>query len=179
MTRKETAAALAILKAAYPHSFKGMTKPDAEATLNLWSRQFADDDPTLVSAAIDRLIATRTAGYSPTVGEVKEQLAKLSSADAPDEAEAWAYVSMACRNGLYGAEEEFSKLPPAVQNAVGSPEQLRQWAMMDSGTVESVVASNFRKSYAARQTREKELAKLPQSVRNLINGVSEVMRLES
>lgn len=178
MTRHETAETLAILKAAYPHSFREITKADAEAMLNLWARQFAEDDPKIVSAAIDSLIATRTSGYSPTIGEVKEQIAKLNSADIPDDGTAWAYVSRACRNGLYGYREEFAKLPLSVQRAVGAPEQLKQWAAMDAETVESVIASNFRKTYNALQIRERERAKLPISVRQMITGIADHMRLE-
>ena len=177
MTRDDTARILAVLKAAYPHAFKGMTRPDAEAMLNLWAIQFEADPPEIVNAAVNALIATRTAGYSPTVGEVKEQMVKLRHQNDMDEAAAWACVSAACRNGIYGYQEEFDKLPPEVQRVVGKPEQLRQWAMMDEETVQSVVASNFQRSYRTRQAQEKERAMLPASVLNVIGGVAEQMRL--
>lgn len=177
MTREETAEMLAILKAAYPHSFKDMTRVDGLAMLSLWERIFADDDKELVSAAIDALISTRTVGFSPTPGEVKEQIRKLSSANELDELAAWALVSKACANGIYGYKEEFAKLPPEVQRAVGAPEQLRDWAMMDSDTVQSVIASNFQRNYRASQAREKDLAKLPSNVRQILSGVAERMRL--
>ena len=177
MTREDAARTLAILKAAYPHAFKGMTRPDADAMLNLWTVQFQTDPPEIVNAAVNALIATRTAGYSPTVGEVKEQIVKLRSRDELEETAAWACVSAACRNGIYGYQEEFDKLPPEVQRVVGRPEQLRQWAMMDEETVQSVVASNFLKSYRTRQAREKERAMLPAAVLDVITGVAEQMRL--
>ena len=87
-------------------------------------------------------------------------------------------VSKACSNGIYGYREEFAKLPPEVQRAVGAPEQLREWAMMDSDTVQSVVASNFQRNYRASQTRAREQAKLPPNVLQMIAGVSERMMLE-
>lgn len=177
MTREETAEMLAILKAAYPHSFKDMTRVDGLAMLSLWERIFADDDKNVVSAAIDALISTRTVGFSPTPGEVKEQIRKLYSANELDELAAWALVSKACANGIYGYKEEFAKLPPEVQRAVGAPEQLRDWAMMDSDTVQSVIASNFQRNYRASQAREKDLAKLPSNVRQILSGVAERMRL--
>lgn len=172
MTRTEVNEMLAILKAAYPHSFKDMTKSDATAMLNLWSRMFEADDRMEVSAAVDALISSRTAGFSPTIGEVKEQMQKLRKRNELDEGAAWALVSKACANGLYGYREEFAKLPVDVQAAVGAPEQLRAWAMMDADTVESVVASNFQRTFRARQARQREQEKLPPSVQNVIAGIA-------
>jgi len=172
MTIEETAKALALLKAAFPHSYKDMTDGDAKAMLMLWQRQFAQDDPVEVFAAVDALIASRTVGYSPNIGEVKEQMHKLRSTNELDPMSAWALVSKACSNGIYGYREEFAKLPPEVQRAVGAPEVLREWAMMESDTVQSVIASNFQKNYRATQERQKELEKLPQNVRDMLAGVA-------
>lgn len=177
MTKQDTAKVLAILKAVYPHSFKDMTERDTATLLNLWQRIFAEDDASEVSAAVDALIASRTTGFSPTPGEVKEQLYKLKTVDKFDDISAWALVSKACQNGLYGYKTEFEKLPEAVQKAVGAPEQLKAWAMMDADTVESVVASNFMKNYRAIQQREKDLAMLPPSVKDLLADTAEKMKL--
>ena len=102
---------------------------------------------------------------------------ELSGVDAVDAISrnamsAWALVSKACSNGIYGYREEFAKLPPEVQRAVGAPEVLREWAMMESDTVQSVIASNFQKNYRATQERQKELEKLPQNVRDMLAGVA-------
>lgn len=77
-------------------------------------------------------------------------------------------VSKAARNGLYGAREEFEKLPEDVKQAIGTPDQLKAWAQMQADEVESVVASNFRRSFRAVQEREKVEGKLPSAVRNLL-----------
>jgi len=178
MSREEVLQMLSILKAAYPHSFQKLGKRDAESLANLWERQFADEDPRAVSAAIDSLIATRTVGYSPTIGEIKEQLHRLRNQDQLSEVDAWVLVERACRNGLHHAQEEFDKLPPDVQAAVGGPEQLTAWARMDSETVNSVIASNFRKSYTTAQERAKHNAMLPPNVREMLSGVADQMRIE-
>ena len=62
-------------------------------------------------------------------------------------------------------EEEYAKLPPLVQKTVGSPGQLREWAMMDSTSL-SVTGSHFQKSFEIMQKREKELALLPPDIRD-------------
>lgn len=178
MNREQVIQILSTLKAAFPHSFQKMCRSDVEAMINLWLRQFANEDAKIMSAAVDSLIATRTVGYSPTVGEIKEQIHRLRVGEQPSEADAWALVERACRNGLYHSEEEFERLPPEVQRAVGSPEQLRAWAQMDSETVNSVIASNFRKSYAAAQERAKHAAALPANVREMLSAVSEHLIME-
>lgn len=177
MNRKEVMKILSVLKAAYPHSFKDMTKLDGEALVNLWARQFAEEDPEAVSAAVNALISTRTAGYSPTVGEIKDQLHRLRTLNGLSDADAWNLVEKACRRGLYNAREEYAKLPVDVQAAVGGPEQLKAWAMMDSDTVNSVVASNFRKTYHTVKVREKEKAMMPPEVKAFIAGVAENLKL--
>ena len=77
MDRTQTIKILAVLKSAYPHAFQNMTKTDGEAMLNLWMAMFTEESYEEVNAAIGALIATRTVGFSPTIGEVKEQLRKL------------------------------------------------------------------------------------------------------
>ena len=88
------------------------------------------------------------------------------------EAEAWELISKAIRNGLYGAGEEYAKLPPLLQRLVGSPEQLGVWARMDSATVQSVVASNVQRAFRVAQEREDWQKNLPPDVRELIEAMA-------
>ena len=178
MNREQVLQMLSILKAAYPHSFQKLGKRDADSLVALWERQFSEEEPQAVSAAIDSLIATRPVGYSPTIGEIKEQLHRLRNQDQLSEVDAWVMVERACRNGIHHAQEEYDRLPPDVQQAVGGPEQIRAWAMMDTETVNSVVASNFRKSYAAAQERAKHVSMLPANVREMLSGVADQMIIE-
>lgn len=175
MDRQQTMIILSVLKAAYPHAFQNMRKKDGEAMLNLWATMFTDESYEEVNAAIGALISTRTVGYSPTIGEVKEQIRRLHHHADIDEAGAWALVSKACRNSSYHSREEFAKLPPEVQRAVGSPEQLKQWAGMDAETVESVVASNFKRSFRIQTERAAEVEKLPPQIRDMLGNVSTKM----
>lgn len=168
MNRQETVRILSVLKAAYPHAFKDITRIDAEAMLNLWEMMFASETYEEVNAAVCALIATRAAGYSPTVGEVKEQIRKLHTTQEIDDSAAWALVSKACRNSSYHSREEFEKLPAEVQRAVGSPEMMKQWAAMDSEVVESVIASTFKKTYRVQAEREAEIGKLPPQIKELL-----------
>ena len=168
MNRKETQGVLALIKAAYPGSYRDMTREDLVAVVNLWQKQFEDMDSALVIAAVHALIAERAEGFPPTIGAVRAQARKLTAPQQMTELDAWALVSRATRNSAYGAEKEFAKLPPAVQRAVGRPEQLRAWAMMDVKDVESVVASNFMRAYRGAVALNREEKTLPRQVRDLL-----------
>lgn len=177
MTRDETLKILSVLKAAFPHSYKDMTKRDANAMVDLWTMAFSGEPYEVVNAAVVALIVTRTTGFSPTIGEVKAKLAAPKAAQELSEQSAWALVSKACENGLYGYQKEFAKLPPEVQRAVGAPEQLKAWAAMDAETVQSVVASNFMRNYRTQQTRAQEMEALPPAVREMLSGVASSMTM--
>ena len=169
MTRDDVIKIMSVLRGAYPHFYRDISKQEAYDTINLWTDMFSRDDASIVSAAVKSLIDGDDKGFPPTIGQVKTKMRLLVGSDELTEAEAWNLVSKAVKNGLYGAVEEFEKLPPAVKRIVGSPSQLRDWASMDSDTLHSVVASNFQRSYKVVATREKEIAALPDDVKKLIN----------
>lgn len=178
MNREQVLQVLSILKAAYPHSFQNLGKRDVDALVTLWERQFADEDPQMVSAAVDSLIATRTVGYSPNPGEVKAELHRLRNQDELSVDDAWAELTKACRNGLYGYREEFEKLSPMTQQVVCVPEEIRNLAMVDEDVFQTVIFSNFRKSYMAAQERAKHESMLPANVREMVSGVADQMSIE-
>ena len=178
MTEEETLKILAVLKVAYPHSFQKMSKSDGWALVRLWQTQFASFPYEIVNAAIHSLIATRTVGYSPTIGEVKEQIQNHKASKGLSDQEAWMLVSKACANGFYHSREEFEKLPPDVQKAVGGPEQLKAWSLMDEETVGSVVASNFMRTYRTTQERQKQMEMVPTEVREVLSGVAKNLSIE-
>ena len=72
MTKKEAVQILAILKAAYPASYNGMTKEEASGTVSVWAMQFADMPVDIVMMAIHKAIATNK--FPPTVAEVREKI---------------------------------------------------------------------------------------------------------
>ena len=130
MNKQEAYNILALLQANYPDSFRGMTKEAVQVKVNLWAEMFEDEPLELVATAAKAFMATDTKGFMPTVGQIKEQIAQLQHDDRLTEQEVWNIVSQAISNGIYGAVEEFNKLPPDVQKLVGSPATLREWAML-------------------------------------------------
>jgi hypothetical protein len=111
-----------------------------------------------------------TSGFAPTVGQVLENARKIKSPEELNEMQAWALVSKALRNGTYGAEEEFNKLPPLVQQAVGSPSQLRNWATTDYESIENVIQSNFMRTYRTVCNRANEFSKLTPDILSICSN---------
>lgn len=171
MERSDVLEIMAVLRGAYPQFYRGISRKEAEDTVNLWLDMFRQDDANLVGAAVKSLIDTDEKGYPPHIGAVKAKIRLLTAREEMTEAEAWGIVSKAIRNGTYGAAEEFEKFTPILKRIVGSPNMLREWARMDSDTVHSVVASNFQRSYRAVSAREREIAKLPPDVRELVQQI--------
>ena len=176
MTKRDTAGLMAMLQTAYPAYYAKQTNQERMEAVNLWADLFANDPPALVYAAVKTIIVSGGA-FPPSIGEIKNKMQDLSAPAALSETEAWALVSKAVRNGIYGYREEYDKLPPVVQKAVGTPNQLREWAILDGGELKTVVASNFMRSFRTIQKREKELALIPVDVQKLLAKTAERLML--
>lgn len=161
MNRSETVKIMAVLQAAYPQFYAKQSPDDLQNIVTLWTDLFEDEPYPLVAAATKALIKTRTSTFPPGIGEINEKIRQISTPRELTEIEAWALVSKAIQNGTYGAKKEFETLPSILQCLVGSPRQIRDWAAMDESTVQSVVASNFQRSYQAQIKIEREYEALP------------------
>lgn len=177
MNREEVLMVMTVLRGAYPQFYRGITAKEAEATVSLWEDMFAEDDVAIVAAAVKALIATDDKGFPPHIGAVKAKVRQITQPSGMTPQEAWNLVAKAIRNSAYESREEYDKLPREVQRLVGSPNQLRDWALMDSDTVHSVVASNFQRSFSIRQKADNDFKALPRDVQAMIGSVAERMAL--
>lgn len=159
---------MTILQANYPDSFKGQSDAVIAAKIALWHDFFKDHPKPVVYAAAKAFMATDTKGFMPNVGQIAEQIRKLKTPQEMTAMEAWGLVAKALRNSTYGFVEEFAKLPSAIQRVVGNPEQLKEWAMMDEEVVQSVISSNFQRSFKVRLENDQEYEKLPGDVKAFI-----------
>lgn len=179
MTYEDTRKVLSVIKASFPQHFAKWTAEEGKNFLAVWSDMFVDDDPMLVMTAVKSYIRSNTSPFPPSVGQIVDLMQKLTSPTSMTEQEAWGYVEKALRNSIYNSQKEFEALPSDVQRTVGSPNQLKQWAQMEMGEINSVVASNFMRSYRSRVAENKEFAKLPTQAQNLITGLTNQMRLDN
>ena len=168
MTREDTIKILSVLRGAYPSFYRDITKQEAESTIALWESMFDEEPYELVGAAVKAFIAGDGKGFPPAIGQIKERIRQITQPEEMTEQEAWALVSKALRNSTYGSEEEFAKLPPEIQAVVHDPGQLRQWAISPADDVETVIASNFMRSFRTKQKASKEYMALPTSVKHLM-----------
>lgn len=168
MTRNETVKIIRIMCDCYPNY-----KPsNLSETVDVWNMMLEEYSYSQISTALKTYVHSDTSGFAPSIGQLINKLHEVQSPQELNEMEAWMLVSKALRNGYYGAVEEFNKLPPLVQKAVGSPDNLRNWALTDSKSIENVVQSNFMRAYRTVVNRENEIKKMPADVRTLIENVN-------
>lgn len=170
MTRDETKQLLMMIQAAFPN----YKIPDKSVAVNTWYIMLKDYDYRIVETALRTYIATDTSGFAPSIGQIISLIQKCTVQEQLGEMEAWSLVRKAISNGNYGSVEEFEKLPPTVQKAVGSADMIKRWAMSDSNEVSTVIQSNFLRSYRTAVKRDEEYAKMPEDVKRLISSIPAV-----
>lgn len=168
MTKNEVVKLLMTIQTFYPN----YQVENKEFTINAWYSIIGDCDYKPMEKALRAYITTDTSGFAPSIGQLINKLHEVQSPQELNEMEAWLLVSKALRNGTYGAVEEFNKLPPLVQKAVGSPDNLRNWAQTDSESIENVVQSNFMRTYRTVVNRAKEYQKMPKDIQALIESTN-------
>lgn len=165
LTREETVKIIRIMVDSYPNY-----KPNnISETVDVWQMMLSEYTYEQISIALKAYILSDTSGFAPSIGQLIGKIQSITQPQELSEMEAWALVSNALRNSSYNSVEEFSKLPPLVQKAVGLPDQLRAWAI-DENYNEQVVSSNFMRCYRTELARHEELSKMPKEVRALIEN---------
>lgn len=152
-------------------SFPNYKPVDIDMTATVWADMFSEYTYEQVNAALKAYILSDNSGFAPGIGQIMDKIQMITVPQELNEMETWSLVSKAIRNGYYGAEKEFARLPPAVQRAVGQPSQLRAWAS-DENYNEIVVSSNFMRSYRLELQRTQQVSKLPQNMQTVINDVN-------
>lgn len=173
MTLQQTAQMMSVIRAAYPRFYVNTSDVDARAALNLWHSMFEGDDAELVSDALKAFIASDTKGFPPVPGQIREKLGVIQEATfgfEMTEQAAWAMVTRALRDSGYHSAERFAELPEDIQRCVGSAAQLHDWAVSDNDALQSVIASNFMRSYRAIAAKRREIRSMPSGVRERIES---------
>ena len=167
MTREETVKIIRIMVDSYPNY-----KPnDISETVDVWHMMLSDYDYNLVAMALKSYILSDTSGFAPSIGQLVDKMKSITSPQELNEMEAWSLVCDALQNSGYNYAEEYAKLPPLVQKAVGLPTQLQTWALTENLN-KDVVGSNFMRCYRIEVERQKEISKMPQNVREMLESIS-------
>lgn len=141
MTRDNVKELLCAITSAFPN-FK---VTDATTMANVWTMILEPYDYSRIQRAFLDYCRSNKTGFAPSVSQLIDQ-AVTRVDDSIDSMSAWSMVAKALRNSTYNAEEEFSKLPTDVQNALGGSFQLHAWAV-DEAFNESVASALFQRNY--------------------------------
>ena len=163
MTIKEARKFVAVLMVTYPN----YNPIDEGLAAETWAGVTEEYTYEQADMALRSYMKCNTSGFAPAPGQIIDKIHTMTQPQELNETEAWSLVSKAIRNSGYNSTEEFAKLPPLVQKAVGLPSQLRTWAL-DENYNEQVAMSSFQRAYKAELKRNEELLKMPQNVRKLI-----------
>lgn len=164
MTDAEIKKLIFVTKAAYPAVYAKYSAEDLENLLIAWRMCLADYSYERASKGLMAYMRTDTKGFPPVAGQIIEQIEKLEAKEQPLPSEAWAQVRRAISRGSYYAAEEFEKLSPIIQKAIGSAQYLRDCAG-DYDFNEGVARGQFEKNYAIMLEREKYNSKIPEGMR--------------
>lgn len=169
MTKNETAALITMIDTSYPNAFSMADASAMDMLVDLWTSLFANYTSDQVLAALKQYMVNDLRGFAPKPGQL---IQLIDDAEHPDEltgTAAWVLVKKAARNGIYGAEEEYRKLPAVVQRAIGGPEFLKQMALMEEES-NSVMQSLFERNYRIELEREKANRKISPDIRKRLEG---------
>ncbi len=151
ITPQEMAMLLCTLREYYPN-MRFSTTPENQ--VRAWHAMLREFDRKTVEEALLSFVRSDEKGFPPTAGQIYHMIIESRAGLQESPMQAWALVTRALKNGYYGNKEEFDRLPPLVQQAVGSPLQLKEWSQLETGQVQTVVCSHFQRAYSALQRRQ-------------------------
>ena len=152
-------------------SYPNYKPNDISETVNVWNMMLSEYTYDQISIALKAYILSDTSGFAPSIGQLVDKMKSITSPQELNEMEAWSLVCDALQNSGYNYAEEYAKLPPLVQKAVGLPTQLQAWALTENLN-KDVVGSNFMRCYRIEVERQKEISKMPQNVREMLEKIS-------
>lgn len=136
-------------------------------TAELWARVLADVPYDVAEKAMIKVLAT--VKYFPTVAEIREAVADLTTGRPMTAHEAWGMVTSAVKKyGYYRESEALASLPPDVVSVV----KRFGWREICSCEEPDVLRGQFRRAWEASASHAREMAMLPAPIRQLIEAQS-------
>lgn len=109
MKQDEVRDLLAMLRTAYPQSYKSMPTKDQEDTLRLWYLMFKGESAKLAQQAVMSIINTDRREFAPTIGQIKCRMAELADTNPKSAEEVWNTEVRPCMRALSWYREEDRK----------------------------------------------------------------------
>ena len=169
MNKQETIQIITLLAGNYSN-ISEKTKEQKQMMLNTWHECLKDLDYNIVLEAVKKSIIDRP--YPPTIHDIRKNAIEMINPTTKTTAiEAWNEALTMISNGLYMTVEQFNAHTPEVKKFFGSVNQVRQLAMLDSDTVNSVTKGQFLKQYDVLIEREREEKLLPETMKDMIGSL--------
>lgn len=172
MTGTEVGMLLAVAEEAYPEKTAFWNDATKLGLAKAWTMALNDYSYEEGSTALRVYLKSDKYNRFPGAGQIANIIEELKESANPEymtPAEAWAIVRPAIRNGIYGSATEFDKFPAIVKEAIGSPDRLRELALMESTDIDTVEKSNFcNRTFPAVIDRHKEANRRPVDVQAMI-----------
>ena len=150
MTRDEFSLLVKGMKAVY--TFESFLADDYSK--EMWYVLLKDLPYQAASAALKAHM--QTSAKVPTPADIRSGAYRLTQGEQLNDLEAWDMVSKAISRSGYHSVEEYEKLPEIVRKAVGNSRNLFVWSQMDTESVESVVQSQFLRTYRTECQRAEQ-----------------------
>lgn len=172
MTREQTVDLVRSIVNIFPN-----WKPEnLTETVNAWHWALEEYPAPAIKGSLQIYLKTNKSGFAPSVSQLIDGMHKPKDQDRMTEGEAWYLVKKAIADSNYNAKERFEELPPDIQRAVGGYEMLRQWAMTDSDEINTVIMSNFQRTYKAVVSQNEYAERVPAAISDLVKNLADGAR---
>jgi hypothetical protein len=178
MNREETKMILQMLKGLYRKEFANDTPESLTLMLNIWSELLKDDNADQVANAVKAIASTDISPFSPTIGKIREVVTELYAPKRMTEQEAWNAVKKVLSYGVSDTSRAFNDLPDELKPLLDK-QTIREWANEDLSKVNTVIASNFMRSYKSRSESNHKYEALPNSMKIQIESIKANMLLDN
>jgi len=176
MNRMETIQVITLLAGNYD-SIASKDKTQKDLMIATWLECLGDLDYKLVLQAVKKTIISSP--YPPTIHEIRKNAVEMINPTTQKTAiEAWDEALKMISGGLYMTEEQFNQYSPEVRNFFGSVNQVKQLAMVDMDTINTVTKGQFLKQYDVLVEREKQENLLPETMKDMIGGLANKFALD-
>lgn len=170
MTREECKQVIMVIQATYPN----WNIKNKQETLDAWYLFLQDYEYNVIMMALKIYISSTNSDFAPSVSNLIAMARKPKELTQEDEVSLWREVRPLISRGIYHAEEDFETLSPMAKRLVGDAGQLREWAMLESDVIDSVIQSNFKSRVATMQKRDTEFNAMPIEVQAMVKKTIEM-----
>lgn len=176
MNWQETTQIITLLAGNYD-GIANKSKEQKELMIATWQECLKDLDYRVVLQAVKKTMIESP--YPPTIHEIRKNAIELINPSKQKTAiEAWDEALGMISNGAYMTKEEFDGHSPEVKRFFGSVNQVKQLAMNDIGTTNTVTKGQFLKQYDVLIDRERHNKLLPENMQNILEGLSNKFTLD-